>query len=442
MKELISWALLCFGVGFANAQTVHLQIEGNDSSLHAMKIYIRSLSEAGDTAVLLQKAGRRFTGNIPLSFTGVFQGFAADRQRQYSFPLYISGSQSHLINYALKNNCPYIDGDTNNRALSAFNAIVYQRSKDFWLQGARWDSDHLTAFLKGYKSAVDSLLAQTSCVTNVKNYLRLWAYSETCNAYSSLKQVTGKGTTDVPFRIEDVWPDVDKLLDSPATLYFPVLVQSITDSVEGTDLPSRLKFLQSRYTCKAVLHKVQSLLVEHFISSFNYSRGYEQGLLMLKKATVDYQLDRKYVEAFKMRRATVKGVPFPSGISLTDKTGVRRDFSSFKGFYVYIDLWASWCVPCCKEVPYLQKLEKEVQNKQVKFLSVSLDKDENAWKNRMKALDMDGNQWLDKDGKLPEALNVKGIPFFLIYDKDGKLLRYNAPRPSDPALKDLLESLE
>ena len=60
----------------------------------------------------------------------------------------------------------------------------------------------------------------------------------------------------------------------------------------------------------------------------------------------------------------------------------------------------------------------------------------------MNALDMHGNQWISTDNKIAEVLNVKGIPFFLIYDKEGKLYIYNAPRPSSgDTLKLLLENL-
>ena len=59
----------------------------------------------------------------------------------------------------------------------------------------------------------------------------------------------------------------------------------------------------------------------------------------------------------------------------------------------------------------------------------------------MSALGLEGNQLIDKDNRLSEALNVNGIPFFIIYDKEGKLYKYNAPRPSDVRTKPLLESL-
>jgi hypothetical protein len=56
---------------------------------------------------------------------------------------------------------------------------------------------------------------------------------------------------------------------------------------------------------------------------------------------------------------------------------------------------------------------------------------------------MHGNQFINQSNSLAESLNVKGIPHFLIYDKEGKLYQYQAPRPSTgDTLKNLLESLQ
>jgi thiol-disulfide isomerase/thioredoxin len=151
----------------------------------------------------------------------------------------------------------------------------------------------------------------------------------------------------------------------------------------------------------------------------------------------------KYITDFKSRKASVKGTPFPEGIDLVDVEGNKIDFAQFKGYYVYVDLWASWCGPCCREVPHLQEMEKSVQNPLVKFVSISIDRGTKEWKAKMTALNMHGNQFINQSNSLAESLNVKGIPHFLIYDKEGKLYQYQAPRPSTgDTLKNLLESLQ
>ena len=57
---------------------------------------------------------------------------------------------------------------------------------------------------------------------------------------------------------------------------------------------------------------------------------------------------------------------------LTDLQGKKVDFAKYRGKYVFIDLWASWCIPCIKEIPHLKQLEKDLQNKDVGFLVFTL----------------------------------------------------------------------
>ena len=93
-------------------------------------------------------------------------------------------------------------------------------------------------------------------------------------------------------------------------------------------------------------------------------------------------------------------------------------------------------------MPHLQTLEKERQSPNVACLSISIDSKPEPWKKKMADLNMHGNQWHDPQGLLGKNLNVMGIPFFVIYDKEGKLYMHNAPRPSHPQTKAMLEELK
>ena len=128
---------------------------------------------------------------------------------------------------------------------------------------------------------------------------------------------------------------------------------------------------------------------------------------------------------------------------LQDREGNVVDFSAFRGKYVYIDMWASWCVPCLREVPVLQELEKKLKNKKVVFVSISIDASKEAWLKKLDEKNMHGHQLWNPESTLGKALNVKGIPFFAIYDPDGNLYMHGAPRPSQgPGLVELLEGLK
>ena len=53
--------------------------------------------------------------------------------------------------------------------------------------------------------------------------------------------------------------------------------------------------------------------------------------------------------------------------------GETSSLEDFKGRYVYIDVWATWCGPCKKEIPYLKAIEEKFHNRNIEFVSISVD---------------------------------------------------------------------
>ena len=119
--------------------------------------------------------------------------------------------------------------------------------------------------------------------------------------------------------------------------------------------------------------------------------------------------------------------------------------SEYKGKYVLVDLWASWCVPCIKEMPAMQALRQKYPLDKIVFVSVSLDTNIEAWLNRLNQLHCDNLSsylLLNKDqAVLVKEIGLSTIPRYLLYDKEGKMINVDAPLPSEPQLKELLDKL-
>lgn len=120
----------------------------------------------------------------------------------------------------------------------------------------------------------------------------------------------------------------------------------------------------------------------------------------------------------------------------------RKEFhaaTDFPGKYKYVDIWATWCAPCKKEIPHLKQLEEEFAGKNIVFISISIDKDREKWLRFVAEQALGGLQlWAGDWAELPAELNVGSVPRFLLIDPEGNWVDVNAPRPSDPALKNLL----
>ncbi|RAV28940.1 TlpA family protein disulfide reductase [Sinomicrobium soli] len=129
-----------------------------------------------------------------------------------------------------------------------------------------------------------------------------------------------------------------------------------------------------------------------------------------------------------------------------DTEGKPVSFSDFKGKYVYVDVWATWCGPCKKEIPFLKELEKDYHNRDIVFMSISVDKpeDREKWKDFVKKEALGGVQLMaDKDFQsgITKNYDINGIPRFLLFDREGKIVSTDALRPSNPELREQLDQL-
>ena len=126
--------------------------------------------------------------------------------------------------------------------------------------------------------------------------------------------------------------------------------------------------------------------------------------------------------------------------------GGTSSLADFKGKFVYVDVWATWCGPCKAEIPSLKKVEKEYHGKNIEFISISVDKraDHDKWMNMVAEKELGGVQLFaenDWNSKFVQDYLIKGIPRFILIDPDGKIVSSNAPRPSDSKLIDLFNEL-
>ncbi|MGU9938842.1 TlpA family protein disulfide reductase [Empedobacter brevis] len=120
--------------------------------------------------------------------------------------------------------------------------------------------------------------------------------------------------------------------------------------------------------------------------------------------------------------------------SLADINGKRFDLADFKGKYVYIDIWATWCGPCKVQIPFMKELEKQFHDAPIHFVSISLDKEEDKpiWKKMVRENQMSGVQlFAGKENNFGYDYQIQYIPTFLILDKEGNIMIDRAPAPMD-----------
>ena len=164
------------------------------------------------------------------------------------------------------------------------------------------------------------------------------------------------------------------------------------------------------------------------------------------------QMITYFNQAYENNKAMAKGTISPKFVDYVDYKGGKKSLDSFKGKFVYIDVWATWCGPCIQQIPYLKSLEKEYHGKNIEFISISTDEHrrsggsweaaEKKWKDFVKAKQLSGVQlWAGKDISFQQEYQINSIPRFILIDPQGKIVNSDAPRPSEPRLKELFTSL-
>ena len=112
--------------------------------------------------------------------------------------------------------------------------------------------------------------------------------------------------------------------------------------------------------------------------------------------------------------------------TLSSDDGKEIALSSFKGQYVLIDFWASWCQPCRMENPNVVKAYAAYHAKGFEVVSISVDKDKAAW---AKAIEEDGLTWTqliaDEASGVAQKYAIQSIPSTFLLDKDGKIIAKN-----------------
>lgn len=126
--------------------------------------------------------------------------------------------------------------------------------------------------------------------------------------------------------------------------------------------------------------------------------------------------------------------------------GGQTKLEDFKGKYVYIDVWATWCGPCRQEIPFLQEIEKKYHDKNIAFISISIDKlkDQEKWKTMIKDKSLGGVQLFadnDWNSKFIKDYKIASIPRFILIDPKGIIIKADAVRPSSPELTKELDLL-
>jgi len=177
------------------------------------------------------------------------------------------------------------------------------------------------------------------------------------------------------------------------------------------------------------------------IEALNAAKLNTQPLLnAISNATVKQNLIASSAEKESQLMQLQIGKIAPS-FSLPDDRGKMHHLADFIGKVVYIDLWASWCAPCRAEMPNYKKLkDKFKDNDKVAFLGIAVFDGEKEWRKALAEEKQDWLQLYDTRSAVAKSYVAAAIPKYILIDKNGKVVNFNAPGPGDKSIEHLIRA--
>jgi len=165
---------------------------------------------------------------------------------------------------------------------------------------------------------------------------------------------------------------------------------------------------------KALAEKFRPTMSEHV-----YFKEIEDAIKSIEK-------HMKSMEELELAKANVVEGKIAPDFTLPSNDGKEVSLSTFKGKYVLIDFWASWCKPCRAENPNVVKAYQAFNAKGFEVISISVDQDKAAW---AKAIQDDGLTWTqliaDEASGVAQKYAIQNIPSTFLLDKEGKIIAKN-----------------
>lgn len=451
MKKVIYLLLVIVFASFAGPKET-ITLSGKISNADENKIRIRG--EAFEKEITLKPDGS-FSESFPIDYSGTYTLGTKNNR----IALYLAKGTKLAINADDKNFTTTLafsgNGSVENQYIAKKNEIVNKALGDpqaFYSQDENTfltkNSELKKTVLELYnKTKFNDAAFKTSELKNI-NY-----FEQLLNA--NYAPYHAHYTKKEDFKVSAGFPLFDEKtnLDSEEDFLFSNPYKQIVAAKFRGKIMEQLGE-DADYTSKVALPEIKKIKSPSIKNSLLQNLGYEVGVgnpdaENLYKELMALSTNQKFKDELttkfnKIKTLTV-GKPSPK-FNYENHKGGKTSLDQLAGKYVYIDVWATWCGPCRKEIPFLQEVEKQYHGKNIEFVSLSIDakKDHEKWKNLVNEKSLGGIQLFadnDWNSQFVKDYAIEGIPRFILVDTKGNIVTADAPRPSDPKLVELFRSL-
>lgn len=263
------------------------------------------------------------------------------------------------------------------------------------------------------------------------------------------------------FKVSDDFPKLSITdYDNAEDYYFSISYRTlVTDKFNNDSFDQYMKesgneYEQGKFYKHLIKNfkKIKSANIKNGIALYSLIQGFSPSNPILEELyneimanVTDEYVKESVTEKYNTVKVLIKGNPSPK-FNFENHKGGTTSLDDLKGKFVYVDVWATWCGPCIREIPELKKVEQKYHEKNIEFVSISIDekKDYDKWKQFVVSEGLVGVQLIADNAwqsEFVEKYAINGIPHFILIDTEGNIINADAPRPSSPELIKVFDEL-
>lgn len=467
---LLSFYSISRGVAQNAVQPLIIQGKLTNSAEKMLKIFFEDangkfildtirLNDSGEFYLKTYKIARPQRTSIQQNNTQINRIYVAP-----GYDLHITGDASDYISLAKTKKISGIGAESNQYRVKSDSILVARNDKTAWYE---LKTDELIPFLKKSKALEDSLLnvvfskpaKQDKYFNTFKKMIEL--DNQSLNFYmllqhlemskynaAQMKELVAKSTSSAFSKgishDEYLVSEDYKSWVLPLYYAYEQHLDLLRDSASIKQPGYALEKIKQLFTGKVRDYYLNRYVEKRIggansLEQLNIAQKEMQAFIgAISNAALKKNLTDGFMEKKQQLMQVQIGKPAPA-FTLTNDHGKVFSLADFKGKVIYIDLWASWCGPCRQEMPSFKKLsDKFKTNQQVAFISIAVHDGEKEWRNALKEEKPDWLQLYDKDGTVAQSYIAYAIPKYILIDKEGKMLSFDAPGPGNAQAEQLI----
>jgi thiol-disulfide isomerase/thioredoxin len=440
MKKIIKLLAFCGALMSLNAQqqaTIQGAFEPGTTRVQLKPITMRPLPSYFEGSV---EGDGKCTLTVDAPFSFICE-MALSKDGRKSKAAYIYIRPGEVLQVDFRDKKPTFEGEF---AKENGNVDVLVKRLLYTVDTPHSSLDSLASFRDGFEKEVNAL----DVAADLKSLLKHMADYETTGVKlrklkneapekhrELVKLLFEQQITSTDFLSANLWPD--KLNEWCAEFEEQGLL------APEPRFEARVKWIQdptvrSRYAVYLINNAVNQMkwatdpvqpLIDGLTPSITEPKSKEELVRVLNRLT---QLEADFSKL-------MVGKPAPP-FTFEDVNGNKVSLDDFKGKFVILDVWNIYCGPCIKQIPVIKGMEKELEERNVVFVSISSDPQDikDKWKALVKAKEMAGCQLIMDNGRQSKFMtdySIKGFPTFCVINPDGKVEDPFFDRPEDPAFK-------